>query len=338
MSTLPTVADVMQREPITVPASASVEDAAREMATRRFSSLLVVDETRNIVGIITERDAVRAIAAGGGASLAACTVRDIMSSPVRSVVETTPLDEAIAELQRAGVRRLLVVDAAGRNVGLATQTDLLRAALGRLETEQQRLSHQVDMATEQLAQANARLQLLAREDGLLGIGNRRAMEEALSHEHALGVRHGRPWAVVLVDVDHFKKYNDRYGHLAGDDALKRVCGALGRCVRASDHVYRYGGEEFLVVLAETDLGGAAGFARRAVESVGAERILHQDSPVGVLTVSVGVSGSELAPKATDWQAVARFADEALYRAKDAGRNRWVLGTAEETHTGSDLPS
>src|SRR6185295_178130 len=134
---------------------------------------------------------------------------------------------------------------AGRSVGLATQTDLLRGALGRLESEQHRLSQQVQMATEQLAQANVRLQLLAREDGLLGIGNRRAMEEALSHEHALGVRHGRPWAVVLVDVDHFKKYNDRYGHLAGDDALRRVCFAIGRCVRASDHVYRYGGEELM---------------------------------------------------------------------------------------------
>ncbi len=328
----------MQRDPITVPASASVEDAAREMATRRFSSLLVVDETRKIVGIITERDAVRAIAAGGGASLAGCAVRDVMSSPVLSVVATTPLDEAIAELQRAGVRRLLVVDGAGRSVGLATQTDLLRGALARLESEQQRLSHQVQAATEQLAQANSRLELLAREDGLLGIGNRRAMEEALSHEHALGVRHGRPWGAVLIDVDHFKKYNDRYGHLAGDDALKRVCGAIGRCARASDHVYRYGGEEFMVVLAETDLAGAAGFARRAVESVGAERIPHQDAPAGVLTVSIGVSGSDLAPKATDWRAVARFADEALYRAKAAGRNRWVVGTAEETEAEAGRPS
>ena len=328
----------MQRQPITISANASVEDAAREMATRRFSSLLVVDEKLNIVGIITERDAVRAIAANGGASLAACSVRDVMSSPVLSVVATTPLNEAIAELQRAGVRRLLVVDAAGRNVGLATQTDLLRAALGRLESEQQRLAHQVQMATEQLADANARLELLARQDGLLGIGNRRAMEEALSHEHALGIRHGRPWAVALVDVDHFKKYNDRYGHLAGDDALRRVCAAIGRCVRASDHIYRYGGEELMIVLAETDVVGAAGFARRAVEHVGAERIPHQDSPAGVITVSVGVSGSELAPKATDWQSVARFADEALYRAKAAGRNRYAVGTAEETPVKPESPS
>ncbi len=326
----PTVAEIMRPDLATIPASTSVEDAAREMAMRKYSSLLVVDETRNIVGIVTERDAVRAIASGGGASLRARAVRDIMSSPVLSVLETTPLAEAIAELHRAGIRRLLVVDAAGRPAGLVTQTDLLRGALGRLESEQQRLSREVQIATEQLSRANARLELLAREDGLLGIGNRRAMEEALAHEHALGARYRRPWAVVLIDVDHFKKYNDRYGHLAGDNALKRVCDALGRCVRPSDHLYRYGGEELMVILAETDVAGAAGFARRAVEAVSAVGIPHQDSAAGVLTVSIGVSGSELAPKSADWHTVARLADEALYAAKAAGRNRWAIARAEQS--------
>jgi len=325
---LPSVAEVMQRDPVTVPASASVEAAASTMATRKYSSLLVVDETRNIVGIVTERDIVRAIASGGGAALTALCVRDVMSSPVLSVVATTPLNEAIAEIQRAGVRRLQVVDAAGRNVGLVTQTDLLRGALGRLESEQQRLSHEVQVATERLSAANARLETLAREDGLLGIGNRRALEEGLGHVHALAVRYGRAWSVVLIDVDHFKKYNDRYGHLAGDDALKRVCAALGRCVRASDYLYRYGGEELMVVLAETDLTGAAGFARRAVEAVGAEAIAHQDSATGVLTISAGVSGFELAADATDWHAVVELADAALYEAKAAGRNRCVIAAAE----------
>lgn len=319
----------MQRDPVTIPQSCSVEDAAREMAKRRYSSLFVVDETPNIIGIITERDAVRAIADHGGHALAACSVQDIMSSPVLSVVTTTPLDEAIAELQRVRVRRLLVIDDAGRHVGIVTQTDLLRGALGRLESEQQRLSHKVQLATEQLSRANARLEALAREDGLLGIGNRRALEEALGHAHALGVRYHRPWAVVLIDVDHFKKYNDRYGHLAGDDALRRVSGAIDRCTRTSDHLYRYGGEELMAVLTETDVAGAAGFARRAVESVAAERIEHLGSPLGVLTVSAGISGSELAPAAADWRAVARFADDALYKAKADGRNRWVIATAQE---------
>ena len=80
----------------------------------------------------------------------------------------------------------------------------------------------------------------------------------------------------------------------------------------------------MAVLAETDLAGAVGFARRAVESVFAEQIEHEGSPSGVITVSAGVSGSELAPAATDWRAVARFADNALYEAKVAGRNRWVI--------------
>ena len=185
------------------------------------------------------------------------------------------------------------------------------------------------MATEELSRANAQLQLLARQDALLGIGNRRALEEALSHAHAIEVRHRRPWALVIADVDYFKKYNDRYGHLAGDDALKRVSAALVNCLRASDRLYRYGGEELAIVLAETDLRGAEVFARRAVEAVRAAQVRHEDSPVGILTVSIGVSGSALAPQATDWHVLAQFADKALYRAKAAGRNRYALAGAAQ---------
>jgi diguanylate cyclase (GGDEF)-like protein len=320
----------MQRNPVTVRATCSVEEAAREMASRRYSSLLVVNEAGSIVGIVTERDAVRAIATSGGTPLAQRPVQDIMSSPVRSVVASTPLKDAIAELQNARIRRLLVVDEAGRNVGLVTQTDLLRAALLRLESEQQRLAVEVEVATAELSRVNAKLHLLARQDGLLGIGNRRALEEALSHEHALAIRYRRPWALVLVDVDYFKKFNDRYGHLAGDDALKGVTAALSQCLRASDHLYRYGGEELAIVLAETGLAGAGVFAGRAVEAVRNARIRHEDSPGGVLTVSIGVSGSSLAADAPDWSVMAKLADEALYASKAAGRDRWTIATARQS--------
>jgi len=323
----------MQRNPVTVRVTCSIEEAAREMASRRYSSLLVVNETGSIVGIVTERDAVRAIATNDGTSFAQRPVRDIMSSPVISVVATTPLKDAIAELQTAGIRRLLVVDGAGRSVGLVTQTDLLRAALLRLESEQQRLADKVEAATEELSRVNAQLQLLARQDGLLGIGNRRALDEALSHAQALAIRYRRPWALVLVDVDYFKKYNDRYGHLAGDDALKRITAALAQCLRVTDHLYRYGGEELAIVLAETDLGGAEVLARRAVEAVRNARIRHEESPVGVLTVSVGVCGSTLAAAAADSSVMAKLADQALYAAKAAGRNCWTVATA--TASGAD---
>ncbi len=330
--TAPTVAEIMQRDPVAVPATCSIEEAAREMARRRYSSLLVVDEAGNLVGIVTERDAVRAIATTGDVSLAARSVREIMSSPVHTVNETTPLPEAIAKLQRAGVRRLLVVDSSGRSIGLVTQTDLLRAALERLETEQQRLAQQVEIATAELSRANVKLESLARQDGLLGIGNRRALEETLGHVHALTIRHGRPWSLLLVDVDHFKKYNDCYGHLAGDDALKRVASVLTGCLRASDHIFRYGGEELAMVLTETDLGGAEVVARRAVEAVHDAAIRHERAPLGVLTVSVGVAASELAAEAADWSVLAQLADDALYAAKAAGRNCWTSAVVAEAAT------
>jgi diguanylate cyclase (GGDEF)-like protein len=323
------VAELVQRNPVTIRETCSIEEAARAMASRRYSSLLVVNESGSIVGIVTERDAVRAIATNGGTPLAQRAVQEIMSSPVRSVTASTPLEDAIAELQNLGIRRLLVVDEAGSSVGLVTQTDLLRAALLRLESEQQRLADQVATATEELSRMNSKLQLLARQDGLLGIGNRRALEEALRHEHALARRYGRSWALVLVDVDYFKKFNDRYGHLDGDDALKRVTAALSQCLRASDRLYRYGGEELAIVLAETEIAGAEVFAGRAIDAVRKADIRHEDSPAGVLTVSVGVSGSSLATEAPDWSVMAKLADQALYAAKAAGRNRWVTATAKE---------
>jgi diguanylate cyclase (GGDEF)-like protein/PAS domain S-box-containing protein len=177
-------------------------------------------------------------------------------------------------------------------------------------------------AGARLAEANAALQDLALRDGLTGVGNRRYFEEALQTAFLVARRERAPLGLLMIDIDHFKAYNDRYGHIAGDACLRRVAGTVAQAVRRpSDIVTRYGGEEFAVVLASTDPQGAMKVGeqvRLAVEELGLE---HSGSPDGVVSVSVGVSSVVPMPSDRDPMPLLRAADEALYCAKARGRNR-----------------
>jgi len=148
------------------------------------------------------------------------------------------------------------------------------------------------------------------------------MDEDLGRVHARAVRSGRPFSVALFDIDHFKLYNDHYGHLGGDDALCGVVERIAGVLRAYESVYRYGGEEFLVVLADCDSDGAAAVADRARQAVEDMASPHDCRPTlpPVVTVSVGVATWVPECGLSTHDLIAR-ADEALYEAKSAGRNR-----------------
>ena len=175
--------------------------------------------------------------------------------------------------------------------------------------------------TAQLEEANRKLAALSITDGLTGLANRRHFDEVLGREQARSARAGQPLSVIMLDVDHFKRYNDRYGHQAGDACLIRVAHALRAGMRrASDVVARYGGEEFSIVLPDTDAQQALQMAlalRSAIEALG---IVHADGEAGRVTISVGVAVRQ-AGGVADADVLLRLADAALYRAKDAGRNR-----------------
>ncbi|RCX30725.1 GGDEF domain-containing protein [Thioalbus denitrificans] len=179
----------------------------------------------------------------------------------------------------------------------------------------------------QLHDANTQLRRLSDRDGLTGIPNRRRFDTAYANLSKLARRHSRPLAVIMMDIDFFKAYNDTYGHLQGDDCLKRVAHAIERVAhRTGDVVARYGGEEFVAVLPETDAPGALRIAERMQAAVADLAIEHRSSTVaGHVTVSMGVAAS--GPEhPLDPEALVDTADQALLRAKRSGRNRICTAT------------
>ncbi len=308
------IQEVMTKDVESVGPEAGVDDVLTLMLERRISCVLVCEEGIPL-GVISERDFVRRLSESLEGRPLPETAGQLMSSPPVTVEQFWSVDRAMEVVQEKRIRRLPVVDRAGVLVGLVTQTDLLDA-------QHMRLARTVEVRTRELQAANDRLRALSLKDGLLEIGNRRAMNEMLEKAHRLAERYDRPYSVVLADVDHFKAYNDYYGHPEADEVLKRIANALCETARASDTVFRYGGEEILVLLPETAIEGARTMAERVVAAVRALDIASEPTAEGFVTVSCGMASSHTAdggPSA--WLDVLSRADASLYDAKRSGRNR-----------------
>ncbi|MDO9226354.1 MAG: CHASE domain-containing protein [Pseudomonadota bacterium] len=170
------------------------------------------------------------------------------------------------------------------------------------------------------------LRYLSLHDPLTGLYNRRHMDEVLLHEVQLARRKGRSLTAIMLDIDHFKRFNDQFGHEAGDDVLREVGKLLSSQVRETDMACRYGGEEFLLLLPESTLETAAERAEALRLKVHALELTYQQRPLGRITVSLGVA--ELPEHAETGDALISAADTALYQAKAAGRDRVVVYQAE----------
>lgn len=229
------------------------------------------------------------------------------------------LDLALAAVLNAG--RYDLGWYLGRIYGLVAAGVLLIVLLGENARHYARLRS----LTTALQSANETLWRSSMQDGLTELANRRAFDMHLAEHLALAQRHRRPLALVLLDVDHFKAYNDAYGHQLGDECLKaiaRVLQAHGK--RPSDLAARYGGEEFALVLPETDSVGAMHIAAAAQAAVSGLSIAHRECSTGaVVSISIGIAALGEGEALTPQQMIA-MADKALYQAKDAGRNRIVL--------------
>jgi diguanylate cyclase (GGDEF)-like protein len=181
-------------------------------------------------------------------------------------------------------------------------------------------SHQEDLEV----QAEQRLYASAVLDPLTGLHNRRHLDARLKSEFAFANRHGTPLSVLLIDIDHFKKINDTYGHPGGDAALRILSDRLQRTVRTEDIVARYGGEEFAVVARGIESTGAMLLAERIREGAAKIQVPHEDQIIS-FTISVGVTTMTRERIFDNIPALLKAADDALYKAKEGGRNRCVRG-------------
>lgn len=229
-----------------------------------------------------------------------------------------PWDEASLRLAVEGLLRnfrlsqenkRLVADLFGKNQAL-------------LEMNRELEAH-ISERTQELAEANTRLAQLAVTDGLTGLFNHRHLHERLALEIERSARNGLPLSLLMIDVDHFKNYNDRNGHPAGDELLRQLARIMGDGRRANDFVARYGGEEFAIVLVDTPKFTAAQVAERLRIQVADYPFEHREAqPDGLLSISIGVSS--FPDDAVESESLVRIADESLYQAKREGRNRVVL--------------
>lgn len=181
---------------------------------------------------------------------------------------------------------------------------------------------------DSLAAKNAELAQMALVDGLTGISNRRDFDDKFHKIAEQARRGGRPFSIIMIDLDRFKALNDSLGHEAGDDALRSVAGLLCGSIRSSDYVFRYGGEEFVCLLPDTDSEGARYVAERLRRTVEEGSLANPGNPPSnLLTVSVGLATYEPFSGPSP-EGVLPLADQALYRAKSEGRNRVVVHQAE----------
>ncbi len=282
-------------------------DAVSLMCEKKCSCVLV-SESGFPKGIITERDIVRLFSeALASQSTGDVTVAEVMTNDPVCVQQTTSLYDALVLARSRKLRHLLVINEHEQLVGLVTQTDMVDAYVHLIERQ------------SQLETENHELHLLSNEDALMKIGNRRAMEVELNFTEASAKRYKKGFAIALMDVDFFKKYNDYYGHQRGDNALRALADAIKGSMRVTDRVYRYGGEEILLLMPETNSEDAIIAAERVREAVEAMALPHKESPFDCLTISVGVAAS----CDESWQQMIEMADKALYKAKSNGRNNVV---------------
>lgn len=312
-----------------VGADNSVRETVQVMRASECVCVIVVEGGRP-VGIVSERDMLRILADTMVIYPAErLCISDFMAAPPPCLSETDTLQDALAFVRSHNVAQIPVIDDAGRVVGLLTREQLAEARLNAVEQERDAIERRVSRHSHALGEANRELKALALQDSLLKVGNRRAMEADVQSTHVNAVRYGHSYALGLIDVDHFKRYNDHYGHSAGDRALIAVANCIKESIRRGDRVYRYGGEELLVLMPEISQREAMEAMTRLTSELFQSCLEHSQSTFQRLTVSVGVSAfaAETTGATENWQTVLEEADAFLYRAKAQGRNQ-VCGSVE----------
>jgi diguanylate cyclase (GGDEF)-like protein len=197
----------------------------------------------------------------------------------------------------------------------------LLADFQKLELEYEKTKRTLEIREIEVRAILAQAHELANTDVLTFLPNRRKIISTLQEEVIRSNRYGTPLAVSILDIDHFKKVNDTYGHTAGDQVLRSVAARLRTQIRHPDTIGRYGGEEFLIVLPNSEMQAAAEQASRLCQQV---RKLQIDANEQIIFVTISIGIAQFRIGQENWEEFLHRADEAMYRAKNAGRDRWAL--------------
>lgn len=200
----------------------------------------------------------------------------------------------------------------------------IQLKLKEYEEELKKKNAELEEFSLLLLDLNAKLEEISLKDELMQIWNRRAFQEEIDKLHTYCNRYYHTYSILIADLDRFKLYNDNYGHQAGDDVLKKVAQAIVNTARVTDFVARYGGEEIVILLPESDKETSTKTAERIISAVTDLAIVHEyNNGLGVVSISLGVASfNPEFDSHSDWEEILKRADDALYQAKDAGRNRY----------------
>lgn len=306
------VSRVMQRQPVAFPENETVLSVCESMAQGRIGQVLVVDKNwrpRSKLeqppepkGIFTERDLIRAFATHRDEVLG-MSVGDVMTSPVVTVAPDDDLQHAADLMILMRIRRIPVVER-GKTVGLLTRGKVMEAQALRFA---------------QLQRENEALEERVVHDPLTGLANRVLFDEVLRREISRASSRGGHVSLLMLDLDHFKKVNDTYGHPVGDVVLRQFAEVLRNTLRRADMPARIGGEEFAVVLVQAE-DDAKIVADKICKATAQEAFGEQGDSFR-LTVSIGCATYKETVGSPE--ALVKLADEALYEAKNTGRNKVV---------------
>jgi len=321
----PTMYSIMTTEVDCLAPGDTLQTAMEHVVTHLRSCMIIVDSKNKPLGILTERRLLHTIAETADYNnLMTQKCTDHMHEAVK-VHESTTLVKALELKNSLNAKHLVVVDRDGQLMGLITQTDLISSYAEMIEKTKDHLEKTVLKRTQELENVNRKLASMSLIDPLTGLGNRRAMQVDIMKTHAASIRHDKPYTVALLDIDYFKKYNDHYGHQKGDKVLQDVAHSFKESIRSTDFLYRYGGEEFLVLMPETSAQEAKILMARIVGDLAKLKIEHTKSPMQVVTTSAGAAESASSPKRlTTWRQVIEIADKCLYKSKESGRNTYSI--------------
>lgn len=306
-----TIGDIISRnEPVMFTRDWILEDVIHHF--QKMEDAIIVVEGRRPIGIVTTKDVFKIISSGADTER---PLEDYMTSPVITTPSSSTINEALLQLKQHEIKRAIVVDEDGLLIGVITQSQLVGYAYGSwvhiLRNHTSELQELVDM----LRVKTRSLEVLTITDVLTGLGNRRLLNRQLEEEiERINRYKADTFSLLLIDIDYFKKINDTYGHLVGDEVLKKIGKMLKESIRLTDSAVRWGGEEFAILLRNTSMFSARDFANRIRSDIAAAVFADNVR----VTISVGLG--EYLPPENEIDFLHRI-DRALYRAKQGGRNR-----------------